>query len=313
MKKLNTEVRQRMFNILLVAPLPLVIILYFYKSSVDLYYSTNLLFNMLIATSLSVSVVSFLMLYLQTGFKKRPLKHQSTNEVEFTTKIQNINNKLDNLENRINDSAVNMSKEKENELQELIKSRLINEASNKLMVDLVKKANNKMELEHIAVRLNHIIMRLIREIDSLNRRSNLNLALGITITASGLAILSLFVFNGSLKYDNTSSFLMTFLPRISLVLFIEVFAYFFLSLYKASLSEIKYYQNELTKIETKYTALITAINLESNEVLSEVLREFSSDTTSSVQTEEVKIQDTKVSPNEAVELLKKIMDLTKKS
>ncbi|MEI8616865.1 hypothetical protein P4S63_03450 [Pseudoalteromonas sp. B193] len=36
---------------------------------------------------------------------------------------------------------------------------------------------------------------------------------------------------------------------------IEVFAYFFLKLYKQGLSEIKYFQNEITNIESKFLAL----------------------------------------------------------
>lgn len=44
-------------------------------------------------------------------------------------------------------------------------------------------------------------------------------------------------------------------PRILLVVFIEVFAYFFLKLYKDGLSEIKYFQNELTNVESKLAAV----------------------------------------------------------
>jgi len=36
---------------------------------------------------------------------------------------------------------------------------------------------------------------------------------------------------------------------------IELFAYFFLKLYKSDLSEIKYFQNELTNVEMRYAAV----------------------------------------------------------
>ncbi|WP_315983120.1 hypothetical protein [Aliamphritea spongicola] len=48
------------------------------------------------------------------------------------------------------------------------------------------------------------------------------------------------------------------LPRILLVIFLEIFAYFFLRLYKDGLSEIKYFQNELTNLESKLIALETS-------------------------------------------------------
>lgn len=41
---------------------------------------------------------------------------------------------------------------------------------------------------------------------------------------------------------------------------IELFAYFFLSLYRTSLQKIKYFQNELTNIEAKQIALRAALS-----------------------------------------------------
>ena len=42
---------------------------------------------------------------------------------------------------------------------------------------------------------------------------------------------------------------------MSLAVFVQTFAYFFLRLYKTSLDDIKYYQNEITNIESKWLAL----------------------------------------------------------
>ncbi len=56
-------------------------------------------------------------------------------------------------------------------------------------------------------------------------------------------------------------------PTFSLVLFIELFAYFFLRLYREGLSEMKYYQNELTNIESKLIAVEIALIKEDNESL----------------------------------------------
>src|SRR5205823_4776936 len=48
-------------------------------------------------------------------------------------------------------------------------------------------------------------------------------------------------------------------PRISVAVFIEVFSFFFLKLYKSNLQEIKYFQNELTNIEMRGLALEAAL------------------------------------------------------
>jgi uncharacterized membrane protein len=39
-----------------------------------------------------------------------------------------------------------------------------------------------------------------------------------------------------------------YIPRITTIVLIETFAYFFLKLYRQNLEEIKYYQNELTTV-----------------------------------------------------------------
>ena len=60
-------------------------------------------------------------------------------------------------------------------------------------------------------------------------------------------------------------------PRLALALFLQVFAYFFLKLYRTSLAEIKYFQNEITNIEAKHLALTTAIQSSNTEYLKEVI------------------------------------------
>jgi hypothetical protein len=56
-----------------------------------------------------------------------------------------------------------------------------------------------------------------------------------------------------------SSFIVHFIPRLTLVSFIEIFAYFFLRLYRNAISEIRYFQNELTNGESAAEALLAVI------------------------------------------------------
>lgn len=116
---------------------------------------------------------------------------------------------------------------------------------------------------------NIIVDRLMREIKDLRLRSNLNLLIGMIITLIGLYLLwmtvSIVDTSAALKSlaNDPSSTDTTFLrnlvlplaPRILLVIFIEIFAYFFLRLYRDGLSEIKYFQNELTNIQSKVLAV----------------------------------------------------------
>ena len=73
--------------------------------------------------------------------------------------------------------------------------------------------------------------------------------------------------------DDTYQFIIGgFMPRLSLVILIELFAYFFLKLYKSSLSEIKYFQNELSNFEAKYVSLRIAIMDKDRGVFDEVIK-----------------------------------------
>ncbi|MNY31758.1 hypothetical protein D3C86_1659330 [compost metagenome] len=72
-----------------------------------------------------------------------------------------------------------------------------------------------------------------------------------------------------------TEFLSFFLPRISTVVFVELFSFFFLRLYKNNLSEIKYFQNEITNLNFKITSLKTAIKTDDKQTLSQIITNFS--------------------------------------
>ncbi len=65
--------------------------------------------------------------------------------------------------------------------------------------------------------------------------------------------------------------ILSLIPRVTFVIFIEVFAYFFLRLYKQGLTEIKYFQNELTNVESKITALEVAYIKNDTNAISNVI------------------------------------------
>ena len=118
--------------------------------------------------------------------------------------------------------------------------------------------------------------RLKKEIDNLSRRANLNLIIGIITTISGVVILASFVLLPNSDAVNVSVIdkavvnlevssallpaLLEYLPKLTLVILIEIFAFFFLKLYKYSLLEVKFFQNEMTNCEMKMIALIVSLN-----------------------------------------------------
>jgi hypothetical protein len=122
----------------------------------------------------------------------------------------------------------------------------------KLMEDTQAVAKGSRIAQHFG----RMSDRLGSEVEAQARRGNVNLMLGILMTAIGLAILGWSVYyapGGKLE-----DLLAYFAPRLTLGILIQVFSYFFLRLYKQSLSEIKYFQNEITNIESQQLAILLA-------------------------------------------------------
>jgi hypothetical protein len=120
----------------------------------------------------------------------------------------------------------------------------------------------------------HVIRRLEREVQDLAKRGNLNLTLGIFTTLIGLLVLGYSVFYSPIT-QSPQELLAYFIPRISLVVLIEIFAYFFLRLYKQSLTEIKYFQNEITNIESRQLALHITMRSDDAALRGKVVEELS--------------------------------------
>lgn len=114
-----------------------------------------------------------------------------------------------------------------------------------------------------------------KEIESLGRRGNLNLVIGVVTTIAAVTVLATTVLSGN--HQLTQGELMAYyIPRLSLSIFIELFSFFFLKLYKAGLNEIKYFQNELTNAEMKFIAAEKAVTSDTEGSIAGVIKELSS-------------------------------------
>lgn len=102
--------------------------------------------------------------------------------------------------------------------------------------------------------------RLMDEINGLKRRANTNMILGAIIAFVGVLGLVTFIL-GEPEQPQTdiSLIIVHWVTRLSLVSFVEIFAFFFLKMYKTELLSIQYYQDELTGIESRKIALLFSI------------------------------------------------------
>ena len=118
-------------------------------------------------------------------------------------------------------------------------------------------------------------VRLQEEIAALSRRSNLNLVIGVVTTIAAVALLVYMVLGVKHESKTIPEMLEYFIPRVSTAAFIEIFSFFFLRLYKSTLADIRYYQDELTRLTQNRIALFTAEASEKPEILADAVRAFS--------------------------------------
>jgi hypothetical protein len=115
--------------------------------------------------------------------------------------------------------------------------------------------------------------RLRSEIEALSRRGSVNLVIGVVTTLAAVSILGSSIVLNALPTE-AQALALHLVPRITLSVFVEVFSFFFLRLYSSGLSDIKYYQNELTNIESRFIALRQAIQVRDSALLMEVLKDL---------------------------------------
>ena len=116
--------------------------------------------------------------------------------------------------------------------------------------------------------------RVVEEIGNLSRRANLNLVIGSITTIIAVSILFISVYTMDIELSDATKTLSYFIPRISTVIFIEVFSFFFLKLYRGNLNDVKYYQNEMTNIEFKILSLKSALMIDDKETLTQIIIEL---------------------------------------
>ena len=168
-----------------------------------------------------------------------------------------------------------IEKQEKLEIISEIKRSFFEQASDVIVEEITNNITKKVEPDkHRISRLfAGTESRLKSEILSLNKRGNLNLALGILISILGLLVLFYYISSVN-STTKPMEFFALMLPRFSLIILVEIFAYFFLRLYKMSITEIKYFQNELTNIEMKRIALMQLTQGEDVTILSEIVKNF---------------------------------------
>ena len=245
----------------------------------------------------SFGVGTLLFRYLQNGVFSR-LTNNNVNQQNFRSELQDLRVEILKLRRKggePNDSE-NISRTINNAIdstltEEFIKSKIDGFYSEKAISESKHKSLLE-DFENLGIRING-------ELTRLRKSANLNLVIGTLTTILALTALAYEVFNSEFEITDKVKILTHYLPRLSLIIFIEIFAFFFLKLYKATLSDIKYFNNEKTNVDFKLISLKTALNIGDSETIKIILQEL-------VKTE----RNFKLSQNESTVELEKIKNET---
>ena len=218
------------------------------------------------------------MMYLQTGFKgfqKVDLEYQRSGD--FRRFLRDLEERINSLESRetaprseLGEKAVN---ELVAELRMAIEQQATREFLDEIKASILLEKGRTQQLESV-LHLEDTKSRLLDELQVLTRRGHTNLSIGIFVAVGGVALLIIFVFGVTGGEAGGMEFLRRFLPQISLVTIVEIFAYFFLRLYSVGLTEIKYFQNEITNVEARMIAVESAIQFGDSELMRRVILEL---------------------------------------
>lgn len=254
---------------------------------------TILIPSVFIMMSISVLLLNYLRSGQIFGEKRNATDELMRGELSILRKeLKNSSNLMRHNErifeevNRLKEKILNhdrkaesLSEEEKYEIISDLKNNILNDASESFLEELEQKYSVEIRkdkyISDLRDQCQQVRERLTREIDALGRRGNLNLVIGVITTIAAIAVLSTTVLSGN--HTLTSNELMAYYaPRLTLSIFIEIFSFFFLKLYKAGLGEIKYFQNELTNAELKFIAAEKAIMVDNEDSVSHVISELAS-------------------------------------
>lgn len=178
------------------------------------------------------------------------LKIQSAREIDLDRQISDLHDEMLTLR-----TAIDLSSSISSHASSIDSETSISDIAARLDERLSDDASQAAHIREIRATFVHSRDRLEHELQSLGFRGNLNLVIGVLTSVFAIGLLSFMVVGTAQNFDNLPSILSHYVPRISVVLFIEVFSFFFLRLYRTTLSEIRTYQGDITNLCLKQIAV----------------------------------------------------------
>ncbi len=211
--------------------------------------------QILFTTIAGAAIASILLRYLNDTRRSLERIKEQKNKIESIKSSKSLEGLI---KNSISDEA------KQKELINLYKIELDNKIA-KIEDSFQKQSellNNpdKYRYDQLIENFNSIRERLLSEINSLSRRANLNLTIGIISSLLAIGFLFYSGWYSNIEYNNKwFNFITYFIPKFSLLVFLGTFSFYFLNLYKSNLGVIQNYQSELNNVDFKILSIVTIL------------------------------------------------------
>lgn len=243
----------------------------------------DLFISVLVAIFSGVLVFKYLegaKFFKRIEFKDTNVDSHKENPTNLDKRLRYLETKIENILEKIEgNESEEIFTEGKSEVKDLLRTYIENR-TNQEFLEVIDEAYGERiikdkRISELLEKYDDIAFRVNYEINRLSRRANLNLTIGAITTIFAAFFLGYTVLNSELSFENLSAFLIHFLPRLSVVIFIEIFAFFFLKIYKSNLNDVKYYQNELTNIEFKVSSITTAFYIDNKDLVNKLTEKFS--------------------------------------
>jgi len=217
-------------------------------------------------------MAAFLLSYVNKGIGENKNKNFSSYE-ELKHEINSLKQEFSQIVSSDSKdlNGVLLTSEERQSLINAAKKKIVGNtllAADLTLKNEINAFKNQIEID---THYDDIVYRLENEINRLNRRGGVNLVLGAFIAFCGILYLGFSVTN-PFNTNDKLEYILHMAPKLSFVIVIELFAYFFLKLYKNGFDEVKYFQNELTNIDSKVLAIKFLKDVKNEVLMGEVIK-----------------------------------------
>ena len=211
----------------------------------------------LVATVVSLVAVVYFMRGRYAGLVGSPSgRERGTGEMRRFESSEAVHRELSEIKSLVQtrETGGTLGREQQTQIVEAIRGSLSSSLTREVLQSIYTNYGTKIiaekRLSEIRGLFETLKTRLDGERDAQARRAIMNLYIGIGFALLGLGLLGWFSISANFVEGKIDVNIANFSVRFSFVVLIEILAYFFLGLYKTGLQEIKYFQNEITNVES---------------------------------------------------------------